>query len=219
MNTALHMPHPFNPRPLLGLALAALVAAFVTGCAASPKFMTTREVPIRPVSGTALSPEAADSVRYPETLKEYAHGRYVDPNNSEVLHEKGTTYRVEQEAAWNLHSDLNQELPLPGGPDEHVADSARMPNPYTAEMEQEFRKQAAYTRALSQQNDALLTRLETLNKQSERIDSVLSENDQLRASLESTQSQVRELTTQANKPAPASTPPATFWTRLKSFFL
>lgn len=42
-------------------------------------------------------------VRYPEVFRAYHIGRYSDPNNSLVMHEHHTVYRVEAHSRWNLH--------------------------------------------------------------------------------------------------------------------
>ena len=45
----------------------------------------------------------APAVRYPEVFRAYHIGRYAEPNNSGVMHEHHTVYRVEAHSRWNLH--------------------------------------------------------------------------------------------------------------------
>jgi len=45
----------------------------------------------------------ASAFRYPEVFRAYHIGRYSDPNNSLVMHEHHTVYRVEAHSRWNLH--------------------------------------------------------------------------------------------------------------------
>lgn len=56
----------------------------------------------------ALHPQppasAADTVRYPEVVRAYHFGRYVDPNDNLVMHEQHTVYRVEENTRWDLQS-------------------------------------------------------------------------------------------------------------------
>ncbi len=50
-------------------------------------------------------PPAMDNsaIRYPEVFRAYHVGRYADPNNSLVMNEHHTVYRVEAHSRWNLH--------------------------------------------------------------------------------------------------------------------
>lgn len=58
-------------------------------------------VGFRPMPQTAAGPEP--EIRYPETLKAYHVGRYVEPHNELLLHEQHAVYRIEAMPAWNLH--------------------------------------------------------------------------------------------------------------------
>jgi hypothetical protein len=68
---------------------------FLTACSTAPKLA------LRPQS----PPPAADNsaVRYPEIVRAYHFGRYVDPNDDLVMHEQHTVYRVEENTLWNFH--------------------------------------------------------------------------------------------------------------------
>jgi hypothetical protein len=67
---------------------------FLSACSTTPKLT------LRPQS----PPPAADNsaVRYPEVVRAYHFGRYVDPNDDLVMHEQHTVYRVEENTRWNL---------------------------------------------------------------------------------------------------------------------
>lgn len=67
---------------------------FLTACSTAPKLA------LRPQS----PPPAADNstVRYPEVVHAYHFGRYVDPNNDQVMHEQHVVYRVEENTRWDL---------------------------------------------------------------------------------------------------------------------
>jgi hypothetical protein len=68
---------------------------FLTACSTTPKLTLRPQQP----------PSAADNaaVRYPDTVRSYHFGRYVDPNDSLVMHEKHVMYRVEENSRWDLH--------------------------------------------------------------------------------------------------------------------
>jgi hypothetical protein len=188
----------------------------LSACGHLPKTVTTTQVPIVAVPGTSIPPQSVESVRYPEELKEYTFGRYEDPNDPRLMHGKSKAYRVEQDAAWNLHPNPSDDLP--SGPTVEVADPARSPNPYTAELEEEFKRQQSHTGALIQQNDALLKRLESLDQQTQRIDSVLQENQQLRDTLKSTSVTVHQLQNrfEEDKRARETQTSTSWWSRFKA---
>ena len=106
-----------------------------------------------PVSGRLLPPEQQEAVRYPESVKAYPVGRYVDPNNRYVMHEQHTIYRVETTTKWNLHPDGSPAVSL--GPPIAIVDSARRSAPVNAEVIAEVNKQRAATQALLDQNARL----------------------------------------------------------------
>jgi hypothetical protein len=66
----------------------------LTACSTTPKLT------LRP-----QQPSAADdaAVRYPDTVRAYHFGRYVDPNADLLMHEQHIVYRVEENARWDLH--------------------------------------------------------------------------------------------------------------------
>ena len=67
---------------------------FLTACSTTPKLTLRPQTP---------PPPATDSLRYPELVRAYHFGRYVDPNDGLVMHEQHVAYRVEENARWNLH--------------------------------------------------------------------------------------------------------------------
>ena len=50
------------------------------------------------------------TVRYPESIRAYHIGRYVDPADGLVMHEQHTVYRVEENTRWNLHPGWNMAV-------------------------------------------------------------------------------------------------------------
>ena len=69
---------------------------FLTACSSPPKLALQPQPP---------APTAEDSaVRYPEVVRAYHFGRYVDPNDDLVMHEQHVVYRVEENTRWDFHS-------------------------------------------------------------------------------------------------------------------
>jgi hypothetical protein len=64
----------------------------LSACSTPPKIVLRPQVPA----------PAADAVRYPEVIHAYHVGRYADPNDDLVLHERHAVYRVEENTRWNL---------------------------------------------------------------------------------------------------------------------
>jgi hypothetical protein len=67
---------------------------FLTACSTTPKLALC---PLSPPPATDNS-----AVRYPEVVRAYHFGRYVDPNDDLVLHEQHVVYRVEENTRWDL---------------------------------------------------------------------------------------------------------------------
>ena len=67
---------------------------FLTACSTTPKLT------LRPQSPPPATDNSA--MRYPEVVRAYHFGRYVDPNDDLVMHEQHVVYRVEENTRWNL---------------------------------------------------------------------------------------------------------------------
>ena len=67
---------------------------FLSACSSTPK------VTLRPQSPPPATDNSA--VRYPEVVRAYHFGRYVDPNDDLVMHEQHVVYRVEENTRWDL---------------------------------------------------------------------------------------------------------------------
>lgn len=68
---------------------------FLSACSTSPK-VTLRPQPSPPVENA--------TVRYPEVVRAYHFGRYVDPSDNLVMHEQHTAFRVEENTRWSLRT-------------------------------------------------------------------------------------------------------------------
>jgi hypothetical protein len=112
---------------------------------------------VAPVSGTDLDQANAEKIRVGETLKSYPIGRYVDPNDPNVMHEAHVVYRKEAGTSWNLNPNAPTVVPL--GPVLAVADPAKTPSPLPAELEQRMAEQNQLVASLIEQNEALAKEL------------------------------------------------------------
>jgi len=119
---------------------------FLTACASNQK---PRVTVMNVVPAGATPAQGVESVRYSENLKAYPVGRYIDPNNGLVMHERHTVYRVETTAKWNLNPNAPVAVPL--GPVVGVIDPARRDAPVNAEVVAEVNRQKAATQALLDQ--------------------------------------------------------------------
>lgn len=135
------------------------------------------------VSGTELTTADMESVRYGENLKAYQIGRYIDPNDSLVMHEAHTIYRVETTAKWNLRPDVYPYAPgsLPGGPVVGIIDPAHENSPITPEIVAEVDRQKAATQALLAQGQRINQALNQLSQVMPVTSQIAQENAQLKA--------------------------------------
>ncbi|MDE3100483.1 MAG: hypothetical protein KGJ88_13525 [Verrucomicrobiota bacterium] len=130
------------------------------------------------VTGTILPTDDIESVRYGENLKAYSIGRYIDPNDSLVMHEAHTIYRVETTAKWNLHP--NGPANIPGGPVVGIIDTAHKDSPITPEIVAEVDRQKAATMALLVQGQRMNQALNQLSKVLPATEQVAQENAELK---------------------------------------
>ena len=68
---------------------------FLSACSTAPKLV------LRPQQPPVTTDNSA--VRYPEVVRAYHFGRYVNPNDDLVMHEQHVVYRVEENTRWNFH--------------------------------------------------------------------------------------------------------------------
>jgi hypothetical protein len=143
------------------------------------------------VTGTILTTDDMESVRYGENLKAYSIGRYVDPNDGLVMHEEHTIYRVETTAKWNLHP--NTPANVPGGPVVGIIDTAHKDSPVTPEVVAEVDRQKAATMALIMQGQRMNQALNQLSKTLSATAQVAAENVQLKNEVTDTEKRLNAL--------------------------
>jgi len=138
----------------------------------------------RPVPGTTLTGDYIESVRYSENIKAYNLGRYVDPNNALVMHERHVIYRVETTAKWNLHPNAPATVAL--GPAVQIIDPARKDGPTTAEVIAEVNRQKAATQTVIEQGKRLNDTLTQISTALDANKQVAEQNRQLTTEIDLT---------------------------------
>lgn len=147
----------------------------LVACATKPVRLV--ETSPRAVPGTTLSSDGVESVRYAENIKAYPIGRYVDPNNSRIMHEGHSVFRVETTAKWDLHP--NKPVSMPLGP-VHVRDSARTTAPIGDELVAQLNQQKEATKAIVQGGQAVSQKLGELAGKMHQTQEIAAQNAALK---------------------------------------
>ncbi len=172
----------------------------LAGCAA-PK---TGRVTVTPRSTTVAPEELSTTVRYPEVIKGYHIGRYVDSQNRLLMHEGHEFYRVESFAAWNLHS------PPPGVVQSvsvaPLTNSAFATPPLNDGVTAELNRQREITLAVTRQAESLNQSLKQFNESLAGTRALAQQNQRLRDQITSAEKRLTVLETELRqKPQPATT--------------
>ena len=136
-----------------------LLLGLLSGCA-THKTVKPKNYP--GVAGTSVPQSTLSRVRTSEVVKSYPTGRYTDPDFPDDMHERHTLYRKEQSGGWNYR---------PGGPYAYpLAVSDPTPSYYVkTDGDQRNAQQKAYAAALEEQNAAMKKRIESLQKDSDKV--------------------------------------------------
>ena len=123
---------------------------FLSACSTTPK-LALRPQPASP-------PVENSTVRYPEVVRAYHFGRYVDPNDDFMMHEQHTVFRIEENTRWDLHppDGGNGTLVSPGAP---RRDTAFSPVPVNDAVLAEVNAQKLATLQIMMQSRTLATAL------------------------------------------------------------
>lgn len=155
------------------------------------------------VPGTTLPSEGMESVRYAENIRTYPLGRYVDPGNSRIMHERHSIYRVETTPKWNLHP--NEPVSVPLGPVVPVRDSARATSPVGDELVAELNRQKEATKTVIQGGQVVSQKLGELTTALQKTQQVAVQNAQLKQEVNSTKQRLDALEEELRK-QPTTTP-------------
>ena len=167
----------------------------LTGCAKKNE-PTVTYVQENSVAGTALDIDNIENVRYSETLKSYPIGRYVDPNNPDVMHEAHTIYRAETSPAWNL--DPNMPTAVPMGPAIAVTLPDMQYIPLTAELEQKIMQQNRLLALTANQNDRMLKNLQEIAERKAKEQQQSGENEAMQRELQAKQQIINQMKQQVS---------------------
>ena len=173
----------------------------LAACASRPKpaIRTAAHV----VPGSALSGKGVGSVRYAENIKAYPLGRYIDPNNSRIMHEGHSLYRVETTAKWKLHP--NGPVPMPRGP-VHIRDSARTTSPIGDELFAELNQQKEATKAIMQGGQVVSQKLGELSGKLQQTQEIAAQNALLKQEMNTARQRLDALEEEVRKQQPTARP-------------
>lgn len=172
---------------------------FLSACSTAPKLA------LQPLPSSNL---AANTVRYPETIRAYHFGRYVDPNDNLVMHEQHTVYRVEQNARWDLRPlQATTMSPVdPASPETTEArDVAFYPTPINDAILAEVNAQRLATAQIMRQSRILAISLAEFQSALAQTRTNLYQTAQLRVTVNELQKRLDALTTTPAVPAELST--------------
>ncbi len=173
----------------------------LVACATKPA--RVQDMSARAVPGTTLPSDGIESVRYAENIKTYPLGRYVDPNNSRVMHEGHSIYRVETTAKWNLHP--NEPVAVPLRPTIHAPDSARHAAAVGDELAAELNRQKEATKTVIQGGQVVSQKLGELTTALQKTQQIATQNIQLKQEVNTTKQRLDALEEELRK-QPAITP-------------
>ena len=183
------------------LALLAVPVLVLAACSTTEK---PRVVTMHSVPGTTLPSAGIESVRYAENIKEYPLGRYIDPNDSRVMHEGHPIYRVESTAKWNLHP--NAPVRVPRGPAVRLIDPARQRAATNDEIYMEQQRQKAITTTMTDQSQRLDVYVAQLNSAMDKTKGIAAQNVELKKELAQTKVRLREADARTAPPVSANQP-------------
>jgi len=96
----------------------AFFAALLAGCESAAPAPEPKPMIPSVIAGMNVPPDDVENVRYGEAVKQYRSGRYIDPNNTRVMYERGAVYKVEEDPRWNLRPNAAPlRSPEPWNPD------------------------------------------------------------------------------------------------------
>lgn len=171
------------------LALFIPLSLLLASCA-------TRHAPVvrvtpHAVPGTTLPSERMESVRYAENIRAYPLGRYIDPNNSRIMHEGHTLYRVESTSKWNLHP--NRPVAVPLGPVTRIRDAAHSAGALGDELTVELNRQKEATKAVIQGGQIISQKLDQVSASVQQTKQVAAQNAMLQQEVNTTKQRLDAL--------------------------
>ena len=121
--------------------------------------------------------EEIDGLRYQEQVKAYPIGRYRDPRNSRIMHERHLVYRVEQDSSWDYSPNRSFVVPL--GKIEAVSKPNSASSLKFASTEVDIKKQQEHNAALVEQNKVLASKLQNFEQGNQQVSQLTEKNKML----------------------------------------
>lgn len=168
---------------------------FLSACSTTPKLA------LQPLPPSNL---AVDTIRYPETVRAYHFGRYVDPNDDLVMHEQHTVYRVEQNTRWDLRP-LRAPTDAVSPETTEAHDVAFYPTPINDAVLAEVNAQRLATAQIMRQSRILAASLAEFQFDLAQTRTNLYQTAQLRVTVNELQKRLDSLTTTPAVPTELST--------------
>lgn len=169
---------------------------FLSACSTAPRLA------LRPQPPSSL---ATDTVRYPEIVRAYHFGRYVDPNDDLVMHEQHVVYRVEENTRWKLQplraATIGYSV-VPSAPTSLPQDAAFISLPVNDAMRAEVNAQKLATVQMLSEAKTLMVALAQFQSALAQTKTNLQETAILRASITQMRQRLDALET---APPPIST--------------
>jgi hypothetical protein len=171
---------------------------FLSACSTTPKLT------LRPQSPPPAKDNSA--VRYPELVRAYHFGRYVDPNDDLVMHEQHIVYRVEENTRWDLRPMRTATI---GGSAAFATepaprDAAFSPLPVNDAVLAEVNAQRLATVQIMMEAQTLSSALAQFQAALQQAKTNLQETAVLRASVIEMKSRLDAIETAQRQPPPAS---------------
>lgn len=135
--------------------------------------------------------ENVNGLRFQENVKAYPLGRYRDPRNPRIMHERHLAYRIEQDASWDYSPNRSFVIPL--GKVEAVSHPNAASSFKSALTETEIKKQQDRNALLTEQNKMLSQRLDKVEEENKRISQLAKENERLQEKLDQSYSETENL--------------------------
>ncbi len=151
----------------------------LSACSSTPKVEPQTQVmtPVY-VAGTNVPEIRMNDVRNPENVEVYTVGRYIDPNNSDIMYEKSELYRVANSSTWNRRP--NPPIKLSDGStliEPELTNTSEV-KPLYAEMEKRIMD---YRDAVAQNNQKYAEMInkgaQDINQSAQKMDSLIKQNE------------------------------------------
>lgn len=147
--------------------------------------------------------ESVNGLRLQENVKAYSLGRYRDPRNPRMMHERHLAYRIEEDASWDYSPNRSFVIPL--GKVEAVSQPNAASSFKSALAETEIKKQKDRNTLLTEQNKVLSQKLNKVEEENKRISQLADENQKLQEKLDQSHSETENLKLSLAAKSPAQT--------------